>query len=233
MQPSKSSFYVVERIKVLTRSDEKADRNSSQDHEQWHNSLVLRDKPNTITLLAKKRENKMFNDKFTVSVKGNVTNTESKVLPSGDTVINFAIAVNESYKDRNGNKVENVDYIDCSAYGKSAELFDRFCQRGTRILLENQPVKFGRDKDTGKANGRFNVVVQSFEVLKNGKPKEDNQSQGGYQQNSAPQQQNNSQGGYQQNNNQGGLNRQQPNPRNNQAPQQQYNNSGQNQYMEN
>ena len=82
---------------------------------------------------------------------------------------------------------------------------NRFCKAGTRILLENQPIKFGKDKETGKANGQFNAVVQIFEVLKNGKSKEESQgnqqkasqqNQDGYQQ---PQQNNShQQGGYQQ-----------------------------------
>ena len=126
----------------------------------------------------------MFNDKFTVSVKGNVANIETVNLGGNETATNFSLAVNESYKDRSGAKVEKVNYIKCSVYGKSEELFNRFCQKGTRILLENQNVNFGRDKETGKANGRFNVVVRDFEVLKNGKPKEEHQAQaqqGGYQ----------------------------------------------------
>ena len=143
----------------------------------------------------------MFNDKFTVSVKGNVANIETVKLRGNETATNFSIAVNESYKDRSDNQVETVNFINCSVYGKTEELFNRFCQKGTRILLENQNVKFGRDKDTGKANGRFNIVVRSFEVLKNGKPKESTQAQpnqGGYQ---AQQQQ----GGYQAQPNQGGY----------------------------
>jgi single-strand DNA-binding protein len=162
----------------------------------------------------------MFNDKFTVSIKGNIGFMETKILPSGTEVTNFSIAVNDSYKDRLGNKVEETNYINCSAYSKTSELLNRFCKQGTRLLIENQPVKFGKDKDTGKSNGLFNVVVQSFEVLKNGKPKEDNQQQSGYQQQQAPQQNNNN---YQQRPQ--GINQQQPNPRD-------FNKENASQYME-
>jgi single-strand DNA-binding protein len=129
----------------------------------------------------------MFNDKFTVSVKGNIGFMETKTLPSGTQVTNFTIAVNESYKDRNNKVVEETNYTNCSAYGKTSELMERFCKVGTRLLLENQPVKFGKDKDTGKPNGKINIVVQQFEVLKNGKPKQDNQNQQGGYQGRAPQ----------------------------------------------
>lgn len=129
----------------------------------------------------------MFNDKFTVSVKGNIGFMETKTLPSGTQVTNFTIAVNESYKDRNNKVVEETNYTNCSAYGKTSELMERFCKVGTRLLLENQPVKFGKDKDTGKPNGKINIVVQQFEVLKNGKPKQDNQNQQSGYQGRAPQ----------------------------------------------
>jgi|ETNmetMinimDraft_16_1059900.scaffolds.fasta_scaffold123922_2 single-strand DNA-binding protein len=127
----------------------------------------------------------MFNDKFTVSVKGNIGFMETKNLPSGTQVTNFTLAINESYKDRSGQVVEETNYANCSAYAKTSELMERFCKVGTRLLLENQPVKFGKDPQTNKPNGRLTVVVQTFEVLRNGKPKENNQNQqngGRYQQ---------------------------------------------------
>jgi len=52
----------------------------------------------------------MFNDKFTVSVKGNIGFMETKNLPSGTQVTNFTLAINESYKDRSGQVIEETNY---------------------------------------------------------------------------------------------------------------------------
>ena len=43
-------------------------------------------------------------------------------------VSKFRLAVQRDYKDRNGNL--KADYINCSAFGKNAEVVDRYCQKG-------------------------------------------------------------------------------------------------------
>jgi single-strand DNA-binding protein len=49
-------------------------------------------------------------------------------------VSKFRLAVQRDYKDRNGNL--KADYINCSAFGKNAEVVDRYCQKGQMIIVK-------------------------------------------------------------------------------------------------
>ena len=47
-----------------------------------------------------------------IQIMGNLGGTpEMKFLPSGDPVVNFSVAVNRRYKDREGNQKEATDWV--------------------------------------------------------------------------------------------------------------------------
>jgi len=55
-----------------------------------------------------------------IQIMGNLGGTpEMKFLPSGDPVVNFSVAVNRRYKDRDGNQKEATDWFRVS-YVESA-----------------------------------------------------------------------------------------------------------------
>lgn len=125
----------------------------------------------------------MFNDKLVVSFKGNITRLESKKLPSGVIVTNVGLAFNERFRDKNSRQIiEKVTYINGSAYGKTAELLITWAKTGSCIFLDNQPLK------AGSKPGMFEILIQDFDILKNGRSKEEvqqSQPSSGFQQ--APQ----------------------------------------------
>lgn len=56
------------------------------------------------------------------TIKGRLTkDAELKELESGSTVVNFTVAVNDSYEKRNGEKVDRVEYFNC-AYWFDADI---------------------------------------------------------------------------------------------------------------
>ncbi|QLA15655.1 single-stranded DNA-binding protein [Desulfolutivibrio sulfoxidireducens] len=57
-------------------------------------------------------------------------------LPSGNPVANFNVATDESYKDRDGNKVERTEWHRVAVYGRSAEFCGNYLTKGRLVYIE-------------------------------------------------------------------------------------------------
>ena len=83
--------------------------------------------------------------KFTQRKKMNTVNLigrigkdiELKYLPSGNAVASFAIAIDQSYKDKNGQKVDKTSWIDIVAF-RGAETINQFFAKGDRIGIQGE-----------------------------------------------------------------------------------------------
>mgnify|MGYP001773036257 CR=1 FL=1 len=59
---------------------------------------------------------------------------ELRYMPNGDAVANFNIAVDDSYKDKQGHKVEKTEWVRCVAFGTTAEFLGQWLHKGKRLL---------------------------------------------------------------------------------------------------
>lgn len=68
---------------------------------------------------------------------GNVGAEDAKLgtLPSGTPVANFSLAVNESYKPRNGERKDITTWYKVSIFGKRAEALAPYITSGKTLLL--------------------------------------------------------------------------------------------------
>ena len=58
-----------------------------------------------------------------VTLMGNLTrDPETRTTPSGQTVTNFSLAVNRTWKGSDGQQQEAVSFINCVAWGKAGEI---------------------------------------------------------------------------------------------------------------
>lgn len=81
----------------------------------------------------------------------------------------FSVATNESYKDREGKKVESVEYHNCVAFGKSAELIGQYMKKGSHILITGKlQTRSWDDKETGKKLYRTEINVRDFQFGRKG-----------------------------------------------------------------
>ena len=107
-------------------------------------------------------------------ISGNITrDPELRTTPSGVKVTSFSVAVNRVYKDANGNNQESVSFIDCSAWGKAAEVINQYAKKGTGILVSGRlDQRSWEDKNTGQKRSRVEIVVEDFNFLGGGAPGE-------------------------------------------------------------
>ena len=102
-----------------------------------------------------------------VMILGNLTrDPEQRFLPSQQAVTNFSLAVNRKFKTQSGEEREEVTFIDCEAWGKQAEIINKYCQRGRPLFIEGRLKQDSwDDKTTGQKRTKMKVVVENFQLL--------------------------------------------------------------------
>ena len=69
---------------------------------------------------------------------GRIGNIENRYMSNGDAVVNCSIAVNESYKDKNGDKQEKTEWVNVVVYRKLAEIMASYCTKGMLIYVSGK-----------------------------------------------------------------------------------------------
>ena len=102
-------------------------------------------------------------------IAGNVTrDPDMRTTPSGSQVCSFAIAVNRSYKDSSGAQQDQVSYLDCVAWGKSAEIICQYVHKGSALLVSGRlEQRSWEDKNSGQKRSRTEIVVEDFSFIGN------------------------------------------------------------------
>ncbi len=103
-----------------------------------------------------------------VQLIGNVGNDpEIKNLDGGKKVANLTIATNDSYKNDKGEKVEQTEWHKVVAWGKTAEIIEKFVTKGKEIAIEGKLTHRSYDDKNGEK--RYITEVVANEVLLLGK----------------------------------------------------------------
>lgn len=90
------------------------------------------------------------------TILGRVVRKELKLLPTGKQVLNFSVAVNKKYKEK-----ETTVFFDCVAWEKTAEIVDKFFDKGNMIFLNTEPEDASYEKDGNKVY-KTNYRVNTF-----------------------------------------------------------------------
>lgn len=95
-------------------------------------------------------------------VYGNLTrDPEMKALPSGVNVTSMSIATNRTWKDKDGNKQEQVEYTNVVVFGRQAETSAQYLKKGSGVFVEGRlQTRSWDDKDSGKKMYRTEVVAE-------------------------------------------------------------------------
>ncbi len=103
-----------------------------------------------------------------VQLIGNLGNDPEIInLESGKTLAKFSIATNESYKNAEGEKVTDTQWHNVVAWGKTAEIVEKFITKGKEIAIEGKLTTRAWDDKDG--NKRYTTEVVCSELLMLGK----------------------------------------------------------------
>jgi single-strand DNA-binding protein len=102
-----------------------------------------------------------------VLLGGNLTrDPQMKFLANQTGVAEFGLAVNRRWKGANGEDREEVLFVDCAAFGKTAETINQYFTKGKPIFVEGR-LKFDswEDKNGGGKRSKLSVVVDHFQFV--------------------------------------------------------------------
>ncbi|MBQ6486545.1 single-stranded DNA-binding protein [Candidatus Saccharibacteria bacterium] len=97
---------------------------------------------------------------------GNITrDPEMRAITSGAQVCSFSVAVNRNYKGQDGSDKEQVSFINCTAWGKAAEIICQYAHRGSGIMVCGRLEQRSFEGKDGVKRSSTEIVVEDFNFI--------------------------------------------------------------------
>jgi single-strand DNA-binding protein len=101
-----------------------------------------------------------------VMLMGNLTrNPELKYTPSGSAVADLGLAVNESFKNKAGETVEQTCFVDVVVWGRQAETATEYLKKGSPVFVEGR-LQFDQwESQQGEKRNKLRVRAERVQFL--------------------------------------------------------------------
>lgn len=100
-----------------------------------------------------------------VIIMGNLTrDPELRTTSGGQSVCNFTLALNRSYKDSSGEWKESTDYIDVIAWANLGERVNQYLTKGSQALV-NGRLQYRSWEQDGQKRNKIEVVATDVTFL--------------------------------------------------------------------
>jgi single-strand DNA-binding protein len=97
--------------------------------------------------------------------------TESRAMPSGESIAIFSLATSEKFKDKqSGQYRESTEWHNISCFGGIADVANKYVKKGSQVYVEG---KIKTNKYTDKAGVEkyvTNIIVSSLQLLGSKEP---------------------------------------------------------------
>lgn len=94
---------------------------------------------------------------------------EVKYLEGDKAVAKLRLATTESYKDRNGNRVDQTEWHDLEMWDGQAKIAEQYLKKGSQLYVEGKIKTDSWQDEQGQNRYRTKIRVLSFTML-GGKP---------------------------------------------------------------
>jgi single-strand DNA-binding protein len=89
---------------------------------------------------------------------------ELRHMPNGTAVASLSLAVGDDYKDKQGNKVEQTEWVRVSAFSKLAEVMAEYLKKGSKVYIEGKMKTRKWDKD-GQTHYTTEIIAENMQML--------------------------------------------------------------------
>lgn len=90
---------------------------------------------------------------------------EVRYLNDGKMITSFSIAVDESYKNKSGEKVSKTEWVNIVAFGKLAEICGNYLQKSKLVYIEGKlQTRSWEDKD-GNKRQTTEIICNDMKML--------------------------------------------------------------------
>ena len=90
---------------------------------------------------------------------------EIKTFDGGKKLAKLSIATNESYKNEKGEKVEETQWHNLVAWGKTAEIIEKYVVKGKEIAIEGKLTHRSYEDKNGEKRYVTEVVIDELLML--------------------------------------------------------------------
>lgn len=100
-----------------------------------------------------------------VILMGNLTrDPEVRQTPNGQSVCNFGLALNRSFKGADGQWQEATDFVDVVAWAQLGERVAQYLHKGSRVLVQGRLQYRSWDQD-GQKRSKLDVIANDITFL--------------------------------------------------------------------
>ena len=100
-----------------------------------------------------------------VQIIGNVSrDVELKSTEKGQQLCSFGIATNQSWTDSKGKKQQRAEFHNLVAWGKLAEIINKYAKKGAKVYVEGRLQTQQWEKD-GLKHSRTEIVADNLILL--------------------------------------------------------------------
>jgi len=102
-----------------------------------------------------------------VILLGNLTrDPEVRYTPKGTAVTDLGLAVNRTYTADNGEKREEVTFVDVTFWGRTAEVAGEYLKKGRPVFVEGRlQLDSWDDKQSGQKRSKLKVIGENMQML--------------------------------------------------------------------
>ena len=88
--------------------------------------------------------------------------------PSQTAVVDFGLAINDSWKAKDGTKKEQTCFVDCVAFARLAEVINQYCKKGDPLLIEGKLTFEQWEAQDGSKRSKHKVRIENITFLGTG-----------------------------------------------------------------
>jgi single-strand DNA-binding protein len=98
---------------------------------------------------------------------GNLTrDPEVRYTPKGTAVADISLAINRFLQSEDGEKKEEVTFVDVTLWARLAEISGEYLKKGKPVFIEGRlQLDTWDDKQTGQKRSRLRVIAESMQLL--------------------------------------------------------------------
>lgn len=101
-----------------------------------------------------------------VMLMGNLTrDIELRHTASNLAIAKIGLAVNRRWKSPEGEQREETTFVDCEAFGRTAEVMSQYLAKGRPVFLEGRLKLDQWEDQQGQKRSKLVVVVESFQFI--------------------------------------------------------------------
>ncbi len=105
---------------------------------------------------------------------GNLTrDPELRYIPSGTAVANFGLATNRVYTTQDGEKKEEVCFVEIVTWGKTAENCANYLSKGRQVFVEGRLQYDSWETEDGQKRNRLRVRADRVQFLGGRRPEDE------------------------------------------------------------